>query len=470
MNQPDLLLHNTLTGRKEPFVPLKKGEVGMYVCGITPYDDVHLGHARCYVVFDVVRRVLESRGFKVRFIQNFTDVDDKIIEQAKKQNKDPLQFPEPLIKSYFQMMDLLNVKKADAYPRVTQSIPIIIDLIQKLVQRGMAYEAVGSVYYAVRKFSAYGQLSKRKIDELESGARVEVDTNKKDALDFALWKASKEGEPSWPSPWGPGRPGWHIECSAMSMQHLGEEFDIHGGGQDLIFPHHENEIAQSVGGTGKPFVHTWLHNGFVTINKEKMSKSLGNFFALKDIFAKVEPMVVRYFLLTQHYRHPLNFSDADLAAAESAWTQRIGGAFRLVMEHEKGVKSTASASSFDSVTKGILEEFDRALNDDVNTPGALGALNKLCSLVFELDQAAGKAPKTRWGSMKRAMTTMLDVLGLKVPVEETWDKAVLDLVAQREEARRQKNWAKSDEIRQALKARGVAIDDTATTPRLKRIH
>src|ERR1044071_2241928 len=297
-----LVLHNTLTGKKEPLKTMKPKQVGLYVCGVTPYDEPHLGHGRCYVVFDLLKRVLLKNGYKVRHIQNFTDVDDKIIDRAHQLKKDPASFAEIYIESFNRWMKELNILPADEYPRVTTHMEEIKKLITQLVKRGLAYEIEGNVFYTVRKFPDYGNLSKRKLDELSAGARVEVDEKKKDPLDFALWKKAKPGEPQWDSPWGPGRPGWHIECSAMSMKYLGEEFDIHGGGLDLIFPHHENEIAQSVGATGKRFAHTWIHNGFVTINQEKMSKSLGNFFTLKDILTHYDPMSIRYFLLTQHYR------------------------------------------------------------------------------------------------------------------------------------------------------------------------
>jgi cysteinyl-tRNA synthetase len=317
----NLEFHNTLTSKKEIFNPLVRGKVGMYVCGITPYDETHLGHARCYVVFDILKRVLEKNGYDVMHIQNFTDVDDKIIVRAIDMGVSPDVYAEPFIQSFHTYMGQLNVKPASVYPRVTTHMKEIIQIIERLILRGLAYELNGSVYYEVRKFSDYGKLSKRKIDELESGARVEVDELKRDPLDFALWKNAKKGEPAWDSPWGPGRPGWHIECSAMSMKYLGEEFDIHGGGQDLIFPHHENEIAQSVGASARAFAKIWIHNGFVTVNQEKMSKSLGNFFTLKDILAKFDPMVVRYFLLGQHYRTPLDFSAATFSTSCSCFSR-----------------------------------------------------------------------------------------------------------------------------------------------------
>jgi cysteinyl-tRNA synthetase len=459
-----------MTGRKETFTPLKAGDVRLYVCGITPYDDVHLGHARCYVVFDLLKRVLERRGLNVRHIQNFTDIDDKIIDRAKKTNADPLAFPEPYIQNYFDMMSRLNVKPADRYPRVTQSIPSIMRLIDRLMRAKMAYAAKGSVFFSVRAFPAYGQLSKRKIDELESGARVEVDPDKKDPLDFVLWKAAKAGEPSWSSPWGLGRPGWHIECSAMAIEHLGEEFDIHGGGQDLIFPHHENEIAQAVGATGKRFAKLWMHNGFVTINEEKMSKSLGNFFALKDVFAKVDPVVVRYFLLSQHYRSPLNYSDQELDAAKAAWSDRVCGAYRIALDREKNQAVARPVEGrLRKEIDDIAAEFEKSLSDDLNTSGALGALNKMCTVIYEMDKVTPVANEVDWKGLSNEMLSMMEALGLKAPVEEEWPSELLAMVSEREKARKERNWAKSDEIRDRLKAKGFLVEDSSSGPRLKRI-
>ncbi|MDD5259505.1 MAG: cysteine--tRNA ligase, partial [bacterium] len=312
-NNLTLFLYNTLTQQKEEFKPLKNKVVNMYVCGVTPYDEVHLGHARCYVAFDVIRRYLEYKGYTVNYIQNFTDIDDKIIKRAQEKNVQPLELAQKNIDAYFQDINALNIKPALKYPRVTEHIPDIIKIVENLVNSRHAYVVDGDVYFRVASFPGYGKLSKRELDQLKSGARVEIDERKESPLDFALWKKEKPGEPSWTSPWGNGRPGWHIECSAMSLGELKiDTLDIHGGGQDLIFPHHENEIAQSEAVTGKPFAKYWLHNGFVTINKEKMSKSLGNFFTLKEIYKKYEPQVVRLFLISQHYRSPIDFSENKL--------------------------------------------------------------------------------------------------------------------------------------------------------------
>lgn len=464
---------NTLTGKKEFFQSLVPRKVGLYVCGITPYDETHLGHARCYVVFDLLKRVLEKNGFSVRHIQNFTDVDDKIILRANESNVDPISYPDPFIQSFHKYMALLNVKPADEYPRVTTHMPEIIRTIEQLVLRGLAYELEGSVYYAVRKFEPYGRLSKRRIDELESGARIDVNEKKNDPLDFALWKKAKKGEPSWDSPWGAGRPGWHIECSAMSMKYLGEEFDIHGGGQDLIFPHHENEIAQSVGATGKPFARTWIHNGFVTVNQEKMSKSLGNFFTLKDILAKYDPMVVRYFLLGQHYRSPLDFSDQGLNAAGAAWSGRVVAAYNVAQAWETKGSSTLDPT-WDPDREPIFREFLAYLANDLNTSGALGVMNQVCSNILQRD---GRKPSSSsrdedfntFSIERRVLEGMCSVLGLRLPKADEWSAEIMDLVQQREQARKNKEWARSDQVREELKKRGALVEDTPSGPRLKRI-
>ena len=319
-----LRVHNTLTGSKEPFEPLVPGKVRMYVCGVTVYDYCHIGHARSALVFDVLRRYLEYSGFVVEFAKNFTDVDDKIIKRANEQGVSCEHVTTTYINAYYEDMEKLGVRRATLEPRATEHIADIVRLVDTLLAKGMAYRVDGDVYFQVDRYPAYGRLSKRNLDDLQAGARVDVDERKRHPMDFALWKGSRPGEPSWDSPWGPGRPGWHIECSAMAMRHLGETFDIHGGGMDLIFPHHENEIAQSCGATGKEFARYWVHNGFVQINQEKMSKSLGNFFTIREIFQKSEwsdtvtGEMLRYFLLSTHYRSPLDFSDQSLNEAKNA--------------------------------------------------------------------------------------------------------------------------------------------------------
>ena len=383
-----MYLYNTLTGRREPFEPVQKGEVRMYVCGITPYDVCHLGHARCYVVFDVVRRVLRSQGYKVRFVQNFTDVDDKIIARAREKGISTTQLAAENIEDFFNKMDALGVERADLYPKVTGHIPDIIALIRKLLDKKAAYVLGEDVYFSVKADKAYGKLSKRPLDELMSGARVDINKEKRDPLDFALWKAAKPEDPPeviWQAPWGKGRPGWHIECSVMALKHLGANFDIHGGGLDLIFPHHENEIAQSEMATGLPFANVWVHNGFVTIDREKMSKSTGNFFALSDIFAKYHPSVVRYMLLSVHYRSPLDFSQDILDQSRqtlSGMKQTIARATRVLKKQTLGMdESEMPAPDVVTTVENQVQEYRAALADDLNTPVALAVLHSILNLL-----------------------------------------------------------------------------------------
>jgi len=440
-----LKIHNTLSGKKEEFIPIDKNGkiVNMYVCGITPYDEVHLGHARCYVVFDVIRRYLKYKGYTVKYIQNFTDIDDKIINRSL-EAKIPLnELAQKYIDDYFTQMRKLNIQDADVYPRVTQKIPDIISFIKKIIDNGYGYVAAGDVYFSVRKFKDYGKLSKRNIDDLKIGARVLSEENKNDPLDFALWKKAKDGEPSWDSPWGKGRPGWHIECSAMSLGEFGGTFDIHGGGQDLIFPHHENEIAQSEATLGKPFVKYWIHNGFVTINKEKMSKSLGNFFTLREIFEKYDPMVVRYMLLTQHYRQPLDFSEDKLEQSKSAY-QRIVNAVRKT----NGIKD-------DTLHE---QKFVNCMDDDFNTPQALAVIHNLSDKIFE----------SKIDSVK-TLLKLCDVLGLVVNIEIEIPDIIKKLTEEREQARKDKNWELADEIRNKIREEGFEIEDTKLGPKIKKL-
>lgn len=368
------------------------------------------------------------------------------------------------MQSFKKYMEQLNVVAPNEYPLVTENIKEIKELIQRLIDKGVAYELNGDVYYSVRKFSAYGKLSKRKIDELAQGARVEVNEQKHDPLDFALWKKAKEGEPFWESSWGKGRPGWHIECSAMSMKFLGEKFDIHGGGLDLVFPHHENEIAQSQGATGdlKSFAQYWVHNGFVTINKEKMSKSLGNFFTIKEVFGKYDPMVVRYFLLAQHYRSPLNFSDQELDAVKTVWENRISNVNRMLFDVVKFIPKQKVDEESEH-----WEIFAQALFDDLNTPKALAELNNVCSKIFQLSAASPLDQEI--AKLARVFENMLNVLGLSPKLDEFFSDDIRKLALERWEARINKNWKRSDELRDLLKEKGVIVEDTAKSYKLKRI-
>jgi cysteinyl-tRNA synthetase len=463
--------HNTLTGKKEPFVPHDPNEVRMYVCGITPYDASHLGHARCYVVFDIFRRTLKAHGFKIKAVQNFTDVDDKIIDRARERGISPQKLAQDNIDDYFSKMDALGVERVDLYPRVTDHMPEIIALIQKIIDHKAAYTLNGDVYFSVRDFPSYGKLSKRHLDELQSGARVEVNKEKRDPLDFALWKAAKPNEPAevvWDSPWGKGRPGWHIECSAMSLKHLGANFDIHGGGRDLIFPHHENEIAQSEAGTGQPFVKLWMHNGFVTVNKEKMSKSLGNFFSLSDIFKSFSPMVVRYMLLTVHYRSPLDFSQDLLTQSR----QTIGNIKEAIARANEAIRGMAGQETpepeIERQAEALLSDFKAALADDLNTPEALGVLHRMVALIEKPLQ--GKTPHAASArAALMAFQSAASILGLDLAPsdhEAVVPAEVISLSEQRLEARRQKNWAEADRLRQKIADAGYVVEDTAQGPRL----
>jgi cysteinyl-tRNA synthetase len=449
-----ITVQNTLTGIKETFTPAHPPLVNMYVCGVTPYDEVHLGHARAYVTFDIVRRHLEYAGYQVKYIQNFTDVDDKIIKRAAERGISPRQLADLYIADYFTQIDKLSVKRADAYPRVTEQIPQIIHFIETLIKKKYAYAAKGDVYYKVNAFREYGKLSKRNIDEIKTVARVESGEHKKDPLDFALWKAAKPGEPdevTWDSSWGKGRPGWHIECSVMSTGLLGDTLDIHGGGQDLIFPHHENEIAQSEAYTGKPFVRYWIHNGFVTVNREKMSKSLGNFFTLREIFEKYHPRVVRYFLLSQHYRTPLDFSDEKLIAAATA-LQGLDNALRIIDEKNKPAEKDISHTDF-------FAAFNAALDDDFNTEKALAVVHSLKTIAMTKIALLKSAPKVDINNEKTDLYLMLDRLGIELTETAVIPENVVALKAEREQARREKDWARSDELRKQIDSLGYNVED-----------
>ena len=374
----EITVYNTMTRQKEVFNPVTPGEAKMYVCGVTPYNHPHIGNARPFVTWDVIRRYMKHVGYKVTYVQNFTDVDDKIINTSNGEGVSWDTIANRYIDSYFEVMDALGVQRADIYPRVSTHIDDIIAMIQTLIDKGYAYELDGDVYYSVEKFEHYGELSGRTLDDMEAGARIEVDGRKKNPMDFALWKAAKPGEPYWESPWGNGRPGWHIECSAMSQKYLGTEFDFHGGGSDLIFPHHENEIAQSEGCSGQhPAVRYWLHNGFITINSEKMSKSLNNFFLVKDILEQYSPDALRYFLLSTHYRSPLDFSDERLEEANKS-LERLSTAIENLLYLEKCEPGSCDeAQRLLEKAKAYEEEFEDAMSDDFNT--ALG-LSSRCTV------------------------------------------------------------------------------------------
>jgi cysteinyl-tRNA synthetase len=483
-----LKVHNTMTGRKELLQPLVPGIVRMYVCGVTVYDECHLGHARSALVFEVVRNYLRYRGDQVTFVKNFTDVDDKIINRAAQEAVPWTDIVDRYLTAYRRDMQRLGVKPADLEPRATDHIPDIIHLIQRLLDKRHAYRLENDVYYAVDSYPSYGQLSKRKAEDLLAGARVDVDERKRNPMDFALWKASKPGEPAWDSPWGPGRPGWHIECSAMAMRHLGETFDIHGGGMDLIFPHHENEIAQSSGATDKEFARYWLHNGFVQINQEKMSKSLGNFFTIREVFEKSgyrEPVTaeaLRYFLLATHYRSPLEFSDQALMEAKRA-LDSIYSLFQRL--EEESLEGRGSDQAFKNAVGQVTESFEQAMDDDLNTPAAIAQFQKLRGEINNM-LIAGLSRSARTEALK-CFRRLGQVLGLFQLTAKDWEfndrpiggtlpgsgsltEAEIERKLQeRNDARRRKDFARSDQIRAALAAQGVIIEDRPDgTSRWKR--
>jgi len=446
--------YNTLTNKIEEFKPIKQNEVSIYICGVTPYDVCHLGHARAYVTFDVIKRHFIRSGYTVNHVQNFTDVDDKIINRSLEKQMSPIDLAKTYIDDYFMQMDKLNVLKANAYPQVTKMIPQIIQFIKKLEDKGFAYNVDGDVYFSVEKFKQYGKLSKRKFEDMKVGARVEKDSKKQNPYDFILWKKTKENEPeevSWESFWGKGRPGWHIECSVMATSLLGDTIDIHGGGQDLIFPHHENEIAQSESCTGKQFANYWLHNGFVTVNKEKMSKSLGNFFTLTDIFKQYNPRVVRYYLLTQHYRTPLDFSNENLNAAKAA-LQGLDEAYsRLVSITKENDKSLTNESLL-KIQKQVVSSLD----DDFNFEKALSYLHELKNIILN------NLTQEKISLLKQAKWLFEDILenalGIKILKEETGSD-LQDLLNKRNIARKNKDWKQADECRNKLAELGYKIID-----------
>ena len=464
-----LKLYNTLTRHKEEFLPLQPPAVGMYVCGITPYDETHLGHARAYVTFDVIRRYLEYSGYQVKHIQNITDIDDKIIAKAREKGVGVSEIAEKYTASFYEVMDKLNVKRATEYPKATDNIDGMVRWIDGLLGLGYAYQLDDGVYFEVDKFDGYGKLSGKKKEEQEPGARVQTDQKKKSPLDFALWKKAKPGEPAWPSPWGDGRPGWHIECTVMSTKYLGEQFDIHGGGLDLEFPHHENETAQTEALTGKsPWVKYWLHNGFVNVNKQKMSKSLGNFFTLKDIFQKYDPMVIRFFLLMTHYRSPINYSDTEIDSVKEGY-ERIRKFINdldflmtrstAISEEQEEVKLEAEDMAEDFIS--FKDRFRAAMDDDFNTAGALAAIFDLIKFCRKtLDE--GEAEKECLELMRGTVVELCGVLGLNV------ERGTLNvelgeiekLIAEREAARKARNFQRADEIRQQLAGQGIELEDT----------
>ena len=456
-------IHNSLTGQKETLQPIEPGHVRMYVCGMTVYDYCHIGHARVMVVFDVVVRYLRSRGLNVTYVRNITDVDDKIIKRAAENGEAIDALTQRFIDAMHEDADALGVLRPDAEPRATTSMDDIIAMVKTLIDKGYAYQAPnGDVYYAVAKFERYGALARENLAEQQVGARVEVDQNKRDPLDFVLWKAAKAGEPAWDSPWGSGRPGWHVECSAMSTRCLGNHFDIHGGGMDLKFPHHENEIAQSEAATGERFVNIWMHNGFVQINEEKMSKSLGNFFTVREVLRHYPPEVVRYFILASHYRSPLNYSEDNLEQARNALTR-----FYTALRETPAGGSPSGAGDW-------AARFHAAMSDDFNTPGALAVLFEVAK---ELNRAKEEKNAGQIQSLAAELRRLGGILGILQASPESFlrggaatgdDAEIEALIAARNAARARRDFNESDRIRDELRARGIVLEDGAGGTRWRR--
>lgn len=461
-------IYNSKNRRKEEFVPIHPGEVRMYACGPTVYDYFHIGNARPFIVFDVLRRYFEHRGYKVTFVQNFTDIDDKMIKRANKEGITVKELGDRFIKEYYQDAQALGVRPATVHPRATEHIPQIIALVQKLIDKGLAYEVNGDVYFDTSAFPAYGALSGQNLEDLEAGARVEVDNVKKNPADFAVWKAQKPGEPAWESPWGMGRPGWHIECSAMSMTYLGETFDIHGGGKDLLFPHHENEVAQSEGATGKPYVHYWMHNGFINVDNEKMSKSLGNFFTVRDILKEYDAEDVRMFMLSAQYRSPINFSREMIAQAHSSLSRLYTARDQMtfLLQHAPERELNEEEKAFVQRVQEHVAKFDAAMDDDLNTADAMGA-------IFELvrDANLNLNAETAKAAIQAALDALLelcDVLGLLMKKASDLPADIQALANERVQARKDKNWKRSDELRDQLKELGYTVEDTKEGQKVRK--
>lgn len=474
-----LRLYNTATRRKDTFEPLEQGKVGIYVCGVTVYDLCHIGHARSAIVFDVLTRYLRAKGLDVTYVRNFTDIDDKIIQRAKGLGKDTIDLAQEFIDAFYDDMKMLGVQNADIEPRATEHIDGMIDMIKALLDHGHAYAIDANVYFSVESFKGYGSLSRRKLDDMRAGSRIAVDDRKRHPMDFVLWKRAKEGEPEWPSPWGPGRPGWHLECSVMSNRYLGTSFDIHGGGRDLLFPHHENERAQSIGANGGSFARYWVHNGFVTVESEKMSKSLGNFLTIRDALRDYHPEVLRLFLISKHYRTPLDFSKDDVLGVQAGLVRIYRTLQRIeeMLGPQGGGKKMDSDASLraDFPKDSFLGRFVQIMDDDLNTSGVIGLIFEKVREMNRVMDALGREvdDKTRAGldSDRRDLLIMGRVLGLFNENPALFferlagskgdpDPAEIDaMIEERTLARSRKDWARSDEIRDRLKGMGVILED-----------
>lgn len=458
---------NTLTRRKEEFKPINEGKVGIYVCGPTVYDYIHIGNARPMIVFDTLRRYLEYKGYEVNYVSNFTDVDDKIIKRANAEGVDASVISERYIAEVKKDMAALNVREATTHPKATEEIPDMIEMVKTLIEKDYAYEVNGTVYFRTRKFKDYGKLSKKNIDDLRSGNRdllVSGIDEKEDPLDFVLWKPKKEGEPSWPSPWGDGRPGWHLECSVMSKKYIGDVIDIHAGGEDLIFPHHENEIAQSEAANGTEFARYWMHNGFLKINNEKMSKSLGNFFTVREIAEKYPLQVIRFFMLSAHYRSPLNFSEELVEASKNGLERILTAVDRL--KSINGIDGDVDKSVADEMD-AFVKKYEDAMDDDLNTADAI-------SVIFELVKYANvnvteESSKATVELVLNTIEKLCDILGIITEKkEEILDSDIEALIEERQAARKAKNFARADEIRDQLSSMGIILEDTREGVKWKR--
>ena len=464
-------IYNSAHRRKEEFKPLHEGKVGIYACGPTVYNYFHIGNARPFITFDVLRRQLEREGYEVTFVQNFTDIDDKMIKRANEEGITVKELGEKFIAEYYKDAKALGIRPATVHPKATEHIPEIIALVQKLIDGGHAYATpAGDVYYRVESFPGYGKLSGQSVEDREMGAseRLDVETDKENPADFALWKSQKPGEPAWESPWGMGRPGWHIECSAMSMKYLGETFDIHCGGKDLLFPHHENEIAQSEGATGHPYVRYWMHNGFINVDNQKMSKSLGNFFTVRDIAKEYDLEAVRLFMLSAHYRSPINFSREQIAAAHASLTRLYTARdqMKFLLASAKDAPMTEEEQELVQRLKGYEKRFDEAMDDDLNTADAIGAIFELVKDAnVSLTSASSKAAVEAALNSFKALT---DVLGLVQKSEDALPADIQAMVDERAAARKAKDWKRSDELRDAIKAAGYILEDSREGQKVRK--
>lgn len=464
-------IYNTLTQKKDEFVPIEEGKVRMYVCGPTVYNYIHIGNARPAIIFDTVRRYMEYQGYQVNYVSNFTDVDDKIIRKANEEGVSPTEISERYIKEYKVDTEALNIKEATYHPKATQEIGGMVEMIEELIKKGHAYEKNGTVYFKTRSFDEYGKLSKKKIDDLEAGIRIAIADEKEDPMDFVLWKPKKEGEPYWNSPWSEGRPGWHIECSVMSKKYLGDQIDIHAGGEDLVFPHHENEIAQSEAANGKEFARYWMHNAFLNIDNKKMSKSEGNFFTVREICEQYDPQVIRFFMLNSHYRSPLNFSKELVESAKISLTRILTSIWQLeYLLHSKTFEGENFSSEEQSSlveAKALKQKFIDAMEDDFNTADAIAAIFELVKLANT--NCKGESSQEFIQMIHDEMVDLCDILGIKTAKEEELlDEDIEQLIEDRQTARKNRDFARADEIRNLLIDKGIILEDTREGVRWKR--